>query len=59
MLSFLFLYFTIYLRGIYFLPIITGINDYNLAQKGSILWLGHPSAEMVGTTSFLVLALGG
>lgn len=23
-----------------------------------ILWLGHPSAEMVGTTSFLVLALG-
>lgn len=24
-----------------------------------ILWLGHPSAEMVGTTSFLVLALGG
>ena len=24
-----------------------------------ILWLGHPNAEMVGTTSFLVLALGG
>ena len=23
-----------------------------------ILWLGHPNAEMVGTTSFLVLALG-
>ena len=24
-----------------------------------ILWLAHPNAEMVGTTSFLVLALGG
>ena len=24
-----------------------------------ILWLGHPNAEMVGTTSFLVLVLGG
>ena len=24
-----------------------------------ILWLGHPNTEMVGTTSFLVLALGG
>ena len=24
-----------------------------------ILWLGHPNAEMVGTTSFLVLMLGG
>ena len=24
-----------------------------------ILWLGRPNAEMVGTTSFLVLALGG
>ena len=23
-----------------------------------ILWLGHPNTEMVGTTSFLVLALG-
>ena len=23
-----------------------------------ILWLGHPNGEMVGTTSFLVLALG-
>ena len=23
-----------------------------------ILWLGHPNAEMVGTTSFLVLDLG-
>ena len=23
------------------------------------LWLGHPNAQMVGTTSFLVLALGG
>ena len=24
-----------------------------------ILWLGNPNAEMVGTTSFLVLMLGG
>ena len=24
-----------------------------------ILWLGNPNTEMVGTTSFLVLALGG
>ena len=24
-----------------------------------IIWLGHPNAEMVGTTSFLVLMLGG
>ena len=24
-----------------------------------ILWLGHPNAEMVGTTSFLLLELGG
>ena len=24
-----------------------------------ILWLGHPNAQMVGTTSFLVLTLGG
>ena len=24
-----------------------------------ILWLGHSNAQMVGTTSFLVLALGG
>ena len=24
-----------------------------------ILWLGHPNAQMVGTTSFLVLVLGG
>ena len=24
-----------------------------------ILWLGHPIAKMVGTTSFLVLELGG
>ena len=24
-----------------------------------ILWLGHPNTEMVGTTSFLVLVLGG
>ena len=23
-----------------------------------ILWLGHPNTDMVGTTSFLVLALG-
>ena len=24
-----------------------------------ILWLGNPNTDMVGTTSFLVLALGG
>ena len=34
------------------------LSEADIMCSYLILWLGHPNAKMVGTTSFLVLALG-